>query len=261
MTDQSNFYPGKCLIHLRAKVSTSPKLPAYRRPPQNTSGLGFIGDQIPPALILPLIHYENFLPSSGPIISYERTGPEQHTSTLKQQGLSNWPKLFSVKIINVFIFGGAGSPLMCSGFLQLRRVGAALLLCSLGPRVQAQQLWNIGLVALWHMESSRTGNQTHVPCTGSWIHQKKQWRHLVTGMRCQNVFLRHRLTLPRGTRLLSPLPRPGSLHSRTIMHILPSFCIVFNFLHQCLTAFRVQVFHFLGSVYSQAFYSFQGNCK
>ena len=117
MTDQSNFYPGKCLIHLRAKVSTSPKLPAYRRPPQNTSGLGFIGDQIPPALILPLIHYENFLPSSGPIISYERTGPEQHTSTLKQQGLSNWPKLFSVKIINVFIFGGAGSPLMCSGFL------------------------------------------------------------------------------------------------------------------------------------------------
>lgn len=93
MMGQSNFYLGKCLIHLKAKVSTSPKLPAYWRPPQNTSGLGFIGDKIPPALILPLIHYENSLPSSGPIISYERTGLEQHTSTLKQQGSKQLTKI------------------------------------------------------------------------------------------------------------------------------------------------------------------------
>ena len=30
--------------------------------------------------------------------------------------------------------------------------------------VQAQFLWPTGLVAWWHVESSRTGDQTGVPC-------------------------------------------------------------------------------------------------
>jgi len=33
----------------------------------------------------------------------------------------------------------------------------------------AQQLWLTGLVALWHVESSWTRHQTHVPCTGKQI--------------------------------------------------------------------------------------------
>ena len=35
-----------------------------------------------------------------------------------------------------------------------------------GSRAQAQQLWCTGLVALWHVESSRTRAQTRVPCIG-----------------------------------------------------------------------------------------------
>ena len=38
-----------------------------------------------------------------------------------------------------------------------------------GSRVQAQQFWHMGLVALRHMGSSWTRAQTHVPCTGRWI--------------------------------------------------------------------------------------------
>ena len=35
-----------------------------------------------------------------------------------------------------------------------------------GTRVQAQQLWSMGLVALWHVGSSWTRAQTRVPCIG-----------------------------------------------------------------------------------------------
>ena len=35
-----------------------------------------------------------------------------------------------------------------------------------GSRVQAQQLWRMGLVAPPHVESSRTRDQIHVPCIG-----------------------------------------------------------------------------------------------
>ena len=38
-----------------------------------------------------------------------------------------------------------------------------------GSRVQAQQLWCTGLVALWHVGSSRTRDRTCVPCIGRWI--------------------------------------------------------------------------------------------
>ena len=33
----------------------------------------------------------------------------------------------------------------------------------------AQQLWHMSLVALWHVESSWTRDQTCIPCTGRWI--------------------------------------------------------------------------------------------
>ena len=38
-----------------------------------------------------------------------------------------------------------------------------------GLRAQAQWLWRTGLVAQWHVGSSRTRARTHVPCTGRWI--------------------------------------------------------------------------------------------
>ena len=38
-----------------------------------------------------------------------------------------------------------------------------------GSRVQAQQLWYTGLVALQHVRSSQTRALTHVPCVGRWI--------------------------------------------------------------------------------------------
>ena len=93
---------------------------------------------------------------------------------------------FFKKFIHLFIFSYIGSLLLCEGFLQLQRAGATLhcsawashcglsLLQSMGSRrvnfsscgTQAQQLWLTGLVAPWHMGSSRTRARTHVPCIG-----------------------------------------------------------------------------------------------
>ena len=33
-------------------------------------------------------------------------------------------------------------------------------------------------------------------------------------------------------------------------YIIPFVCLVYHFFHQCFTVFRVQVFHFLGEIYS-----------
>ena len=43
---------------------------------------------------------------------------------------------------------------------------AGVSLWTTGSRVQAQYLWHRGLVALGHMGSSHTRDQTHDPCTG-----------------------------------------------------------------------------------------------
>ena len=106
--------------------------------------------------------------------------------------------IFFKLIILYFIFGCIGSLLLCTGFLWLRRAGATLRCsvrashcsgfsccrawalgvwasvvvarvfssCGSGSRVQAQQLWCMGLVAPWHVGSSQTRAQTHVPCIG-----------------------------------------------------------------------------------------------
>ena len=44
-----------------------------------------------------------------------------------------------------------------------------LWLQSTGSRMKAQYLWSIGLVALWHVGSSRTRDRTHVSCLGRQI--------------------------------------------------------------------------------------------
>ena len=97
-------------------------------------------------------------------------------------------------LIYLFICGCIGSSLLCAGFLQLRPAGATVH-CSawashcggfsccgawaqarslqqlrlVGSRAQAQQLWRTGLVAPWHVGSSRTMARTRVPCIGRWI--------------------------------------------------------------------------------------------
>ena len=106
---------------------------------------------------------------------------------------------FKINLFYLFIFGCFGSSLLCAGFLQLRRAGATLccsvrasqcggfsccgaralgarasvvVACRLqqswlaGSRAQAQQLWCRGLVAPWHVGSSRTRARTRVPCIG-----------------------------------------------------------------------------------------------
>ena len=77
--------------------------------------------------------------------------------------------------------GCPGSLLLCTGFLWLQQAGAPLklrcagfslwllLLLSTSSGTQAQQLWYMGLVALWHVGSFWTKDQTHVPRVGRWI--------------------------------------------------------------------------------------------
>ena len=106
--------------------------------------------------------------------------------------------------INLFIFGCVGSPLLHTGFLQLRR-GGATLPCSarashcggfsccraqaLGTRAsvvvacvlsscgsRAQQLWCTGFVAPRHVGFSRTRARTCVPCIG-----RRILNHCATG--------------------------------------------------------------------------------
>ena len=78
---------------------------------------------------------------------------------------------------NLFIFGCTRSLLAAHRLSQLPCVGTALqlqcpgflpqwllLLQKMGSRVfRPQQLWHMGLVALWHVGSSQTSNQTVSP--------------------------------------------------------------------------------------------------
>ena len=81
-------------------------------------------------------------------------------------------------LLYLFIFGCAASLLLHLSFLQLESTGSGHMgfsSCSTGayqlwlegPRVcRLQQLQPTGLVALWHVESSQTKDQTHVTCIG-----------------------------------------------------------------------------------------------
>ena len=89
----------------------------------------------------------------------------------------------------IFIFGCAGSSLLCTGFLQLWQAGGTLhwvrglliVAASLTAEhsfrcvdfssrsTQAQLWWCMDIVALRHVESSWIRNQTHVSCIGRQI--------------------------------------------------------------------------------------------
>jgi len=70
-----------------------------------------------------------------------------------------------------FIFGCAGSSLLCAGFLKLWQVGATLQFFMV-----ACELWGVDSVVVAHelmtpqiMESSQNRNPTCDPCIGRWI--------------------------------------------------------------------------------------------
>ena len=79
----------------------------------------------------------------------------------------------AVRGLSLVAASGGYSSLQCTGF-SLRWL---LLLWSTGSRCAgfsscgtwAQQLWCVGLVALWHVGSFWTRAGTHVPCIGRWI--------------------------------------------------------------------------------------------
>ena len=52
--------------------------------------------------------------------------------------------------------------------LLLRSTGSRCM-CFSSCGARAQELWLTGLVAPWHVGSSRTRAQTHVPCLDRWI--------------------------------------------------------------------------------------------
>ena len=79
---------------------------------------------------------------------------------------------FFVTALSPHRFGWAFS--RCSEWgCSLLVVPGHLLLRSVDSRAQAQWLWHTGLVALCHVASSWTRDQTHVPCVGRWI--LNQW--------------------------------------------------------------------------------------
>ena len=104
--------------------------------------------------------------------------------------------------IYLFIFGCVGSSFLCEGFLQSRRAGATLhcgarashyrgLSCcgAQAPDAQAQQLWRTGLVASWHVGSSRTRARTRVPCIGRRILNHCATREALPGVLWEQLSL------------------------------------------------------------------------
>ena len=89
----------------------------------------------------------------------------------------------------VLIYVCFGSLLLCVVFLQLQQLGDTLHcdvwaslcgghsccrawaweLCLVASRAQPQQLWHMGVVAPWHMESSLFRDRNCVPCIGRQI--------------------------------------------------------------------------------------------
>ena len=109
---------------------------------------------------------------------------DTHAAITQMLHLSN--KDFFLNLFYLFIiFGCVGSWLLrvgfslqwllllwspgsrCTGFSSCGAWAQQLWLA--GSRAQAQQLWRTGLVAPWHMGSSRTRAQTRVPCIGRQI--------------------------------------------------------------------------------------------
>ena len=86
--------------------------------------------------------------------------------------------------LSLVAVSGGYSSLQCAGFslwwlLFLRSTGsrhAGFSSCG----TWAQQLWLMGLVALWHVGSSRTRDWTRAPCIGRWILNHLLYAELLT---------------------------------------------------------------------------------
>ena len=88
--------------------------------------------------------------------------------------LINFQKVhYFLQIFKILIFDCAGSVAMCRLSLVTvhgHLIEVASLVAAHSSRARGlQQLWHMGLVALWHVESSWTRDQTCVPCIGRQI--------------------------------------------------------------------------------------------
>ena len=62
--------------------------------------------------------------------------------------------------LSLAVARGGPSPVVLCRLL----IAVASLVVAPRPRVQAQELWYLGLAGLRHVESSQTGDRVHVPC-------------------------------------------------------------------------------------------------
>ena len=111
------------------------------------------------------------------------TGDQWRNNSRKNEWMEPKQKQYSLYLF-VHIFGCPGSQLLYG--LSLAAVHRLLIAVAslvqhglwthglqqlqlLGSRAQAQQLWHMGLVALWHVGSSHIREGTRVPCIGRQI--------------------------------------------------------------------------------------------
>ena len=99
----------------------------------------------------------------------------------------------------------------------------------LGCRAQAQKLWHTGLVAPWHVKSSRTRARTCVPCIGRQILIHCTTTEVPKEKLFKGSVLMFLLTVPAHLSIPAPwIPLPPSLFSLFML----IFCIGGYFHHQ-----------------------------
>ena len=102
--------------------------------------------------------------------------------------------LYAAHKLSLVAVSGAYFSLRCAGF-SLEWLLFSQILGSRACRLQ--QLWCMGLVALWHVGSSWTRDRTHVPCIGGQILNPWTIREALN-----HAFLTRSILTPRGKKLV-----------------------------------------------------------
>ena len=100
----------------------------------------------------------------------------------------------------------------------------------MGSRAQAQQLWRTGLVAPWHVGSSRTRARTHVPCIGRRILNHCATREAPQALLNSQLF--SCLSLPLCFCMCCPSFLPGMLILHSLNYLTDGLTGILSF-QQC----------------------------
>ena len=151
--------------------------------------------------------FTRFMNNKGKFLIY--TGGEVHIMRFSKKLINFYFWLHQVFVAahewGLFQLRRAGATLHrgarashCGGFscCRARALGAGFSSCGAwaqqlwltGSRAQVQQLWHTGLVAPWHVGSSWTRAETHVPCIGRWILDHCTTREVPNIMRLKECF-------------------------------------------------------------------------